>query len=49
MFGAGLCAGSVLAKYGYQVTVCEAHYHAGECSGMVVGWASGSVDGWMDG
>jgi hypothetical protein len=26
---AGLCCGALLAKYGYSVSVCEAHYHAG--------------------
>jgi ribulose 1,5-bisphosphate synthetase/thiazole synthase len=26
---AGLCCGSLLAKYGYKVHVCESHYHAG--------------------
>jgi len=26
---AGLCCAALLAKYGYSVTVCEAHYHAG--------------------
>ena len=26
---AGLCCGSLLAKYGYSVRVCESHYHAG--------------------
>jgi len=25
----GLCCAALLAKYGYSVTVCEAHYHAG--------------------
>eukprot|EP01023_Acetabularia_acetabulum_P057743 TRINITY_DN673_c0_g1_i6.p1 TRINITY_DN673_c0_g1~~TRINITY_DN673_c0_g1_i6.p1 ORF type:complete len:571 (-),score=93.10 TRINITY_DN673_c0_g1_i6:189-1901(-) len=25
----GLCCGALLAKYGYKVTVCESHYHAG--------------------
>ena len=25
----GLCAAALLARYGYKVTVCEAHYHAG--------------------
>lgn len=26
---AGLCCAALLARYGYKVTVCEAHYHAG--------------------
>ncbi len=26
---AGLCCAALLAKYGYRVTVCESHYHAG--------------------
>ena len=26
---AGLCCAALLARYGYSVTVCEAHYHAG--------------------
>ena len=26
---AGLCCAALLARYGYRVTVCEAHYHAG--------------------
>ncbi len=26
---AGLCCAALLAKYGYSVTVCESHYHAG--------------------
>lgn len=25
----GLCAAALLARYGYRVTVCESHYHAG--------------------
>lgn len=25
----GLCCAAILAEYGYKVTVCEAHYHAG--------------------
>jgi phytoene dehydrogenase-like protein len=25
----GLCCAALLAYYGYRVTVCEAHYHAG--------------------
>ncbi|KAK9903392.1 hypothetical protein WJX75_004649 [Coccomyxa subellipsoidea] len=25
----GLCCAALLAKYGYRVTVCESHYHAG--------------------
>jgi len=28
----GLCAGALLAKYGYKVTVCEAHYLPGGCA-----------------
>jgi len=26
---AGLCCAALLAKYGFRVTVCESHYHAG--------------------
>jgi protoporphyrinogen oxidase len=26
---AGLCCAALLAKYGYSVTLCESHYHAG--------------------
>lgn len=29
IFSTGLCCAALLAKYGYSVTVCEAHYHAG--------------------
>lgn len=28
-FATGLCCAALLAKYGYSVTVCEAHYLAG--------------------
>ena len=28
----GLCAGALLAKYGYKVTMCEAHYLPGGCA-----------------
>jgi hypothetical protein len=28
----GLCAGALLAKYGYKVTICEAHYLPGGCA-----------------
>eukprot|EP00960_Hanusia_phi_P067885 766722-Hanusia_phi.AAC.1 len=28
----GLSAGALLSKYGYDVTVCESHYHAGGCA-----------------
>ncbi|EKX43472.1 hypothetical protein GUITHDRAFT_158041 [Guillardia theta CCMP2712] len=28
----GLSAGALLAKYGYDVTVCESHYHPGGCA-----------------